>query len=192
MKQIHHEKKQRIIGFLTCILAFIFISIALGGEVWIKRKSGHIGLWKSCNYNSCHSLRKVHSELRASQALGVLAAILALVAGLLALIELVLDRMFLYLIPATIFFSFAFALASLSIYTHFANGIRYTNYSFGWSYVIGWISVVVSLCAFLVTFMFEQWSLRNDDPSLGALTFGWKPVSQEPNPSYVIGLPPKF
>ncbi|XP_066911594.1 epithelial membrane protein 1-like [Clytia hemisphaerica] len=185
--KLRTEVKQRLVVFLTCSIAFIFICITIGGNVWLKSENGrsYNGLWKYCYNSKCISYRKTDQLLKASQALCILGCILALVAVLLSIIELIIDRMFLYLISATTFLSFAFMLSGVAVFTHYAQDEKLDYLTYGWTYVIAWFGVVLSLLAFILALIVERISLLEDERPHGGLTFGWKPVAQD---SYVIGL----
>ena len=183
--KLRTEVKQRLAVCLTCSLALIFICITIGGNVWLKGEKSYNGLWKYCYNTKCISYRKTDQLLKACQALCILGCILSLVAVLLSIIELIIDRMFLYLISATTFISFAFMLSGVAVFTQYAQDEKFDHLTYGWTYVIAWFGVVLSLLAFILALIVERISLLEDERPHGGLTFGWKPVTQE---SYVIGL----
>ena len=102
---------------------------------------------------------------------------MSLVALLLSLIELILDRMFLYLISVVTFLSFIFMLAGTSVYTNYAQGDKLEMFAFGWTFVLAWITVLISLGTSVLTFFVEHHLLGEDERPAGGFVFGWKPVS---------------
>ena len=131
--------------------------------------------------------QRIEPILRTSQILGIISCVLVVVGVLLILIDMILDRMFVHLIPGTMFLSFVMMLSCVSVFTSYRVNQASVNDTYGWSYVIGWLSVVVSLCSFIIAFIVERISVGDDYVRSSTLTFGWKPVSSEPN-SYVTGL----
>ena len=126
--------------------------------------------------------------MKACQALIILACVMSLVALLLSIIEVILDRMFLYLISAATLLCFLFMLSSIAVFTNYSQDDKFKSFTFGWTYIVSWFTVIVSFTTFVLTFLVERFLLAHDErSSAGGLTFGWKPVS-ESSSSYVIGL----
>lgn len=173
----------KIVLLVACIVSFLLIAVSTGGNVWLRNDVSSKGLWKSCPYSSCSSYNKVRVWHRTCQVLSVLACILTLTSTMLAIIELIIDRMFLYFISSTVFLAGIFMLSCLAIYTHYT---RKSDLGFGWSFVVGWIGVLISTVAGIYGFILERNSASEEQQD-DHLMFGWKHVSKRPD-SYVIGL----
>ena len=125
--------------------------------------------------------------MKACQALIILSCLMSLVSLLLSIIEVILDRMFLYLISAATLLCFLFMLSSIAVFTNYSQDDKLREFQFGWTYIVSWFSVIISFATFVFTFLVERFLLTQDDRPTGGLTFGWKPVS-ESSTSYVISL----
>ena len=192
------EQKLRFSVSFSCFITFVFICVSIGGNAWLEKKVDNSqrflgsvyynkGLWKSCSKTNCLTSRRVDTSMKACQALIILACVMSLVALLLSIIEVILDRMFLYLISAATLLCFLFMLSSIAVFTNYSQDDKFKSFTFGWTYIVSWFSVIISFATFIFTFFVERFLLAHDERSAGGLTFGWKPVS-ESSSSYVIGL----
>lgn len=172
----------QILLLLACIISFLFIAASTGGNAWLQNDVTMKGLWKSCPYSSCVPYNRVEVWHRTCQVLCVLACLLTVISTMLAIIELLIDRMFIYFISSSVLLAGILMLSSLSIYTHYT---RDSYLDFGWSYVIGWIGMLISMAGGIYGFILE-W-LTADERDEDDLVFGWKHVSQRQE-SYVVGL----
>ena len=181
------DQKLRFAVSLTCLLTFIFICVSIGGNAWLEKEEEpqksystyhKKGLWKSCSETNCLTSRRVDTSMKACQALIILACVVSLVALLLSIIELILDRMFLYLISAATLLCFLFMLSATAVFTSYAqDNDKFGAFTFGWTYIVAWFAVIVSLVTFVFAFVVERLSISEDERPTGGLTFGWKPVS---------------
>lgn len=192
------EQKLRFAVSLSCFITFVLICVSIGGNAWLEKNVegsqrflGSVyynkGLWKSCSKTNCLTSRRVDTSMKACQALIILACVMSLVAVLLSIIEVILDRMFLYLISAVTLLCFLFMLSSIAVFTNYSQDDKLKAFQFGWTYIVSWFVVIISFATFVFTFLVERFLLSQDERSSGGLTFGWKPVS-ESSSSYVIGL----
>lgn len=163
------------------IITAIFIIASTSGNAWLKNDVTTKGLWKSCPYSSCVSFNRVDVWHKTCQALSVVACLLTLVATILAILELIIDRMFVYFISTSIFLSGIFMVTCLALYTHFTLD---SDLSYGWAFIVGWIGMVCGFVSACYGFILERYLSDEKEH----IVFGWKHVSsQDPN-SYVIGL----
>ena len=92
--------------------------------------------------------QRIEPILRASQILSSISCVLVVVGVLL--------------IPGTMFLSFVMMLSCVSVFTSYRVNQASVNDTYGWSYVIGWLSVVISLCSFIIAFIVERVSVGDD------------------------------
>lgn len=138
-------------------LAFLFMSLSCGGNVWLRGETSSSGIWKSCytmnDVTTCEkldidklsSLGNDFTFMKAVQAFTILAVLVAVAAFVACLLTMVTKfRGYFAAVPC--FLSGLFQLIAMAVFTAKIEDFKGTS-SFGWSFGIGWTSVFFPLVA---------------------------------------------
>ncbi|XP_007894235.1 lens intrinsic membrane protein 2.1 [Callorhinchus milii] len=147
-------------GGLFCAgVGNILLVVSTATDYWMQyRHSGnfmHQGLWRYCVPGKCY----IHTDsvaywdaTRAFMILSLLACFIGIVIGIMAFTHYSSFNRFDKTFAAGIlyFTSCIFVLLAMAIYTGVTvnyYGKRYGNWRFSWSYIIGWVAVVLTFFA---------------------------------------------
>ncbi|XP_066561463.1 lens intrinsic membrane protein 2.1 isoform X1 [Amia ocellicauda] len=144
-------------GGLFCAgVGNILLIVSTATDYWMQyRQSGnymHHGLWRYCVPGKCFT----HTDsiaywdaTRAFMILSLLACFIGIIVGIMAFIHYSsFDRFDKTFAAGILFFiSCFFVLLAMAVYTGVTvnyYGKRYGNWRFSWSYIIGWVAVVLT------------------------------------------------
>ncbi|XP_063172797.1 lens fiber membrane intrinsic protein-like [Candoia aspera] len=144
-------------GALLCAVSgLVLLIVATATDFWMQyRYSGSLsnqGLWRFCVGNKCHPHTITLAFWDATRAF-MLISILSSFAGIiLGLMTYTGSARFSRSRSAGVILLIAglFALLALSVYTGVTvnfYGKRYTDWRFSWSYILGWIAIVLTIAA---------------------------------------------
>nr|XP_012561773.1 epithelial membrane protein 1 [Hydra vulgaris] len=163
------KKVVRFITFILMIVGAVFNILAIAGNSWeninvntkIQDRSYHIGLWKVCE-NSISSKcfnREKTDALKATQAFMILGFLGYLTAFIFCALLHINKNFTINLLGVVLNTSALCLLIGLSVYT---NQVSIREYKYGWSYIIGWISFLLTLVAGLLCYTehFEYHSIK--------------------------------
>uniref|UniRef100_A0A8C4WK22 Lens fiber membrane intrinsic protein n=1 Tax=Gopherus evgoodei TaxID=1825980 RepID=A0A8C4WK22_9SAUR len=149
-------------GLLCAVSGLVLLIVATATDFWMQyRYSENLsnqGLWRFCVSGKCHphTIRIAFWDAtRAFMLLSILSCFAGIILGLTAFSSNArASRTRSAGITLLIFFSKAalclLALLGLSVYTGVTVnffGKRYANWRFSWSYILGWIAVILTLSA---------------------------------------------
>ena len=154
------DLKKSIIS-LACFGACIFFVACCGGNAWYTTNLNITGgLWKSCVFKRCESYPDyiITSKLKMERGFSLAAVVLSIIAGLMALINLLSDNIYggcltsIVLILATVSM-----IVALSIFLDDIEGsIRQTGFfkrSYGWSFYLGLVGCAPSIFGAAIGFI---------------------------------------
>ncbi|KAK6317303.1 lens fiber membrane intrinsic protein-like [Coregonus clupeaformis] len=145
-------------GGLFCAgVGNILLIVSTATDYWMQYRHSnnymHQGLWRYCMPGKCFTHNDSIAHLDATRALmilSLLACFIGIIIGIMAFIHSSFFDRFDKTFAASILFfiSCFFVLLAMAVYTgltiHYY-GKRYGNWRFSWSYIIGWVSVVLNL-----------------------------------------------
>ncbi|XP_019353157.1 lens fiber membrane intrinsic protein isoform X2 [Alligator mississippiensis] len=143
-------------GLLCAVSGLVLLIVATATDFWMQyRYSGnlsHQGLWRYCVGGKCH----VHTitiafwdATRAFMLLSILSCFAGIILGLTTFsssARLTRTRM----AGITLLIAGLLALLGLSIYTGVTVNVfakRYEDWRFSWSYILGWVGVILTISA---------------------------------------------
>ena len=152
---------KKSIVILVCFGACIFFAACCGGNAWFTtnvKSTG--GLWKFCTVGKCDSYpdNLITNKLKMERGFSLVAVVLSIIAGLMALINLLSDNIYggcltsIVLILATISM-----IVALSIFLDdiegSIRGIESLKKSYGWSFYVGWVGCGSSIFGAVIGFI---------------------------------------
>ncbi|XP_057309236.1 lens fiber membrane intrinsic protein-like [Hydractinia symbiolongicarpus] len=157
----------KICFLVSSILAGIFISSGAGGNQWLKIKTNKyvtkhdIGLWKVCGELNCktigNDLGDKEKWYKATRAFAVISCLVIIAGIILAILALVSDKVKSIIGGILMFCGGGCMLVALAIFTDKQDfDSIYFKYQYGWSYIIGWIGVAVSIVSGVLGIMAEK------------------------------------
>ncbi|XP_006638011.1 lens intrinsic membrane protein 2.2 [Lepisosteus oculatus] len=143
-------------GTLCGVAALVLLIVSTATDFWMQyRYSGSAanqGLWRFCINRKCHSHTisvAFWDATRAFMLLAVLSCFAGIVLGLSAFTNGAKSRR-IRIGGIALLLSAFLALLALSIYTgvtvHFF-GKRYLDWRFSWSYILGWVAILLAFAA---------------------------------------------
>ncbi|XP_076847767.1 lens intrinsic membrane protein 2.2 [Brachyhypopomus gauderio] len=143
-------------GTLCAMAALVLLVVSTATDYWMQyRYSGNFanqGLWRFCINRKCHAHTlsvDFWDATRVFMLLSVLSSFVAALLGLGTLTSSTKNRRVRSGGIASLLAGFL-SLLALAIYTgatiHFF-GQRYINWTFSWSYIVGWIGLILALTA---------------------------------------------
>ncbi|XP_060796492.1 lens intrinsic membrane protein 2.2 [Neoarius graeffei] len=143
-------------GTLSGVAALVFLIVSTATDYWMQyRYSGNFanqGLWRFCINNKCHAHTLTVAfwdATRAFMLLSVLSCFAGVVLGLSAFSNRTKNTRVRTAGIALLLSGF-FALLALAIYTGVTLnffGKRYIEWRFSWSYILGWIGIILTIIA---------------------------------------------
>ncbi|OCT69657.1 lens fiber membrane intrinsic protein [Xenopus laevis] len=143
-------------GLLCAVCGLVLLIVATATDFWMQyRYSGNLsnqGLWRFCVAGRCHSHTitvAFWDATRAFMLISILSSFAGIILGLTAFssgARTARTRS----AGATLLLAGFFALLALAVYTGVTLnffGKRYTDWRFSWSYVLGWIGVILTVSA---------------------------------------------
>ncbi|KAK7904322.1 hypothetical protein WMY93_016929 [Mugilogobius chulae] len=144
-------------GGLFCAgVGNILLIVSTATDYWMQYRQSsnymHQGLWRYCTPGKCfpHNDSIAHLDAtRALMILSLLACFIGIIIGIMAFIHYSsFDRFDKTFAAGILFFiSCFFVFLAMAVYTGVTinyYGKRYGNWRFSWSYIIGWVSVVLT------------------------------------------------
>ncbi|XP_046899229.1 lens intrinsic membrane protein 2.1 [Hypomesus transpacificus] len=144
-------------GGLFCAgVGNILLIVSTATDYWMQYRHSnnymHQGLWRYCMPGKCftHNVSIAHLDAtRALMILALLACFIGIIIGIMAFIHYSsFDRFDKTFAAGILFFiSCFFVFLAMAVYTGVTinyYGKRYGNWRFSWSYIIGWVSVVLT------------------------------------------------
>uniref|UniRef100_A0A8C4RXR5 Lens intrinsic membrane protein 2.2 n=1 Tax=Erpetoichthys calabaricus TaxID=27687 RepID=A0A8C4RXR5_ERPCA len=143
-------------GTLCGVSALVLLIVSTSTDFWMQyRYSGSLasqGLWRFCINHKCHSHTitvAFWDATRAFMLLAILSCFTGIILGLSAFVNGAKNKKVKMAGIALIISGFL-ALLALAIYTgvtvHFF-GKRFVDWRFSWSYILGWVAIILSFAA---------------------------------------------
>ncbi|XP_072839910.2 lens fiber membrane intrinsic protein [Pogona vitticeps] len=143
-------------GLLCSVSGLVLLIVATATDFWMQyRFSGHLsnqGLWRFCVGGKCrpHTITLAFWDAtRAFMLLSILSSFAGILLGLTAFSSSARSTRT-RSAGITLLVAALFALLGVSVYTgvtvHFY-GKRYVEWRFSWSYILGWIAVILTISA---------------------------------------------
>ncbi|XP_074837347.1 lens fiber membrane intrinsic protein-like [Carettochelys insculpta] len=143
-------------GLLCAVSGLILLIVATATDFWMQyRYSGNLsnqGLWRFCVGGKCHPHTisiAFWDATRAFMLLSILSCFAGIILGLTAFSSSARASRA-RSAGITLLIAGVFALLGLSVYTGVTVnffGKRYVDWRFSWSYILGWIAVILTLSA---------------------------------------------
>ncbi|EMP42369.1 Lens fiber membrane intrinsic protein [Chelonia mydas] len=143
-------------GLLCAVSGLILLIVATATDFWMQyRYSGNLsnqGLWRFCMSGKCHPHTisiAFWDATRAFMLLSILSCFAGIILGLTAFSSSARASRT-RSAGITLLIAGLFALLGLSVYTGVTVnffGKRYADWRFSWSYILGWIAVILTLSA---------------------------------------------
>ncbi|KAL8183976.1 UNVERIFIED_CONTAM: hypothetical protein K2H54_002603 [Gekko kuhli] len=143
-------------GLLCAVCGLILLIVATATDFWMQyRYSGNLsnqGLWRFCVGSKCHPhtiTLAFWDATRAFMLLSILSSFAGIILGLTAYSSSVRSTRT-RAAGITLLIAGLFALLGVSVYTGVTvnfYGKRYPDWRFSWSYILGWIAVILTISA---------------------------------------------
>ncbi|XP_066932621.1 claudin domain-containing protein 2-like [Clytia hemisphaerica] len=162
MENMFKIEKKAFILILLCAVSFIFTALGTGGNAWVrqelKRQDGSQvtvrGLWKYCS-TTCLSYTVTSSYLMACRALTVISSICSFVALCLSVVGHA-SHIKPYLLPVATMGSVVSMFIAILVYISKNIWISFLYTSYGWTFIIAWLAIVLNLLTAIVSLIFTR------------------------------------
>ncbi|XP_044305151.1 lens fiber membrane intrinsic protein-like [Varanus komodoensis] len=144
-------------GLLCAVSGLVLIVVSTATDFWMQyRHSGALssqGLWRFCVGSKCHPhtiTLAFWDATRAFMLLSILSSLAGIALGLTAYAGSSTRAARVRSAGITLLIAGLFALLGVAVYTGVAvnfYGKRYPEWRFSWSYILGWIAVVLTVSA---------------------------------------------
>uniref|UniRef100_A0A673CR38 Lens intrinsic membrane protein 2.2 n=1 Tax=Sphaeramia orbicularis TaxID=375764 RepID=A0A673CR38_9TELE len=162
-------------GTLCGVAALVLLIVSTATDFWMQYRysgsSANQGLWRFCINHKCHAhtitvgehllfshilnITTFWDATRAFMLLSVLSCFAGVVLGLSAFTNGTKNRRVLFFLKSLFFLSGFLALLALAIYTGVTVtffGKRFVDWRFSWSYIIGWVAIILAFAAGILYF----------------------------------------